>query len=94
MKRNVSHNCFHNDLGRFSARVLEREVKGRREILLEQWQAMGFDRNSVFADPMFVDPKNNDYRVKPESPALKVGFRNFEMGTWGLTSEFPTCWNE
>ena len=23
---------------------------------------------------------------------LEVGFKNFEMGTWGLTDEFPDCW--
>jgi len=46
----------------------------------------------VFADPLFVDPGSNDYRVKPESPALDVGFRNFEMGKWGLRNDFPTCW--
>lgn len=88
----VDNNCFHNDLGRFSARVLERESKVRREIELEEWQAMGFDRNSVFGDPMFVDPANDDYRVKPESPALKVGFKNFEMGQWGLAEDIPECW--
>jgi len=89
----IDHNCFCNDLGRFMARVLERESKVRREIGLEEWQAMGFDRNSVFGDPLFIDPANDDYRVKPESPALKVGFKNFEMGNWGLTADFPRCWN-
>ena len=27
---------------------------------------------SSFADPMFVDPKNKDCRVKPESPAQLI----------------------
>lgn len=88
----IDDNCFYNDIGHFTARVADREVKGRREILLEEWQSMGFDRHSVFGDPMFVDPENDDYRVKPESPALKVGFKNFEMGQWGLQPDFPTCW--
>jgi len=89
----IDRNCFCNDLGRFVARVLEREGTERREIGLDEWQAMGFDRNSVFGDPMFVDPANNDYRVKPESPALQVGFKNFDMGQWGLTGDFPHCWD-
>jgi hypothetical protein len=87
----IDRNCYYNDAGHFLARVVERQVKGRREILLEEWQAMGFDRNSVFGDPMFVDPANDDYSVKPGSPALKVGFRNFEMGKWGLQDDFPDC---
>lgn len=88
----IDYNCFFNDLGRFVARVKERESTERRDIELEDWQAMGFDRHSVFADPMFVDPGNHDYRVKPGSPALAVGFKNFDMGTWGLTDDFPKSW--
>ncbi len=61
---------------------------------LAEWRQMGFDQHSVYADPMFVDPENKDYRVKPESPALKLGFKNFEMGKWGLTDEFPKMWRE
>jgi hypothetical protein len=48
----------------------------------------------LIADPMFINPAKNDYRVKPESPALKLGFKNFEMGKWGLTDEFPKMWRE
>lgn len=35
-----------------------------------------------------------DYRVKPESPALTVGFQNFDMGNWGLQDDFPTVWED
>jgi hypothetical protein len=44
------------------------------QLTWEQWQEKGFDRQSVVADPLFVDPDNDDYRLKPESPALKLGF--------------------
>ncbi len=47
------------------------------------WQARGFDRNSLFADPQFVDPLAGDYRVRDTSPALTVGFRNFSMEGFG-----------
>ena len=49
----------------------------------EQWEAKGHDTNSVFADPMFVDPAKGDYRVKADSPALKLGFKNFPMDKFG-----------
>jgi len=89
----VDYNCFFSDLGSFVARVRLREGE-QRKYSLEEWRKLGFDRHSVFADPMFVDAEHNDYRVKPDSPALKLGFENFEMGQWGLTHDFPDVWRD
>ncbi|MGJ8650910.1 MAG: chitobiase/beta-hexosaminidase C-terminal domain-containing protein [Opitutaceae bacterium] len=49
---------------------------------LESWQQFQ-GKHSVVADPMFVDPANRDYRVIPDSPALKLGFKNFPMNQFG-----------
>lgn len=43
------------------------------------WQKMGFDRNSVQADPRFVNEAVRDYRLSPDSPALKLGFRQIPV---------------
>ena len=51
---------------------------------LEEWRAKGYDQNSVCGDPMFVDPERGDYRVKPDSPALELGFKNFPMNQFGV----------
>ena len=56
---------------------------------MDEGRELGFDRDSVFTDPMFVDPKNNDYRVRPESPTLRVDFQNFDMNDFGVTEDFP-----
>jgi len=40
-----------------------------------QWREASFDQHSVVADPLFVDPENDDYRLKPGSPALGLGFQ-------------------
>ena len=40
----------------------------------EAWQAEGMDRDSVIADPLFVNPAEDDYRLRPESPAWALGF--------------------
>ncbi len=53
-----------------------------------------YDTHSLLADPMFVDPENGDYRVRPESPALKLGFKNFDMDSFGLLPDFPTKWEQ
>jgi hypothetical protein len=94
----IDNNCFYSSAGEFQAVVDQlRSDNGKRNprvYVLEEWQKLGFDQNSVFADPLFLDPKRYDFRVQPESPALKVGFKNFEMGKWGLTDEFPGRWRE
>ncbi len=41
----------------------------------QSWQAQGMDRHSIVADPLFVAPEKDDYRLQPNSPALKLGFK-------------------
>ena len=51
-----------------------------------KFAANGCDANSLVGDPMFIDPAKGDYRVQEGSPALKLGFRNFRMDQFGVTS--------
>ncbi|MFC1713994.1 right-handed parallel beta-helix repeat-containing protein [Candidatus Poribacteria bacterium] len=50
----------------------------------EDWQKRDLDNHSIVADPLFVDPANDDYSLKPDSPALKLGFRPIDMSRVGL----------
>lgn len=47
------------------------------------WQAAGFDLNSIWADPLFVDPGNDDYRLQETSPAFSLGFRAIDTSRVG-----------
>jgi hypothetical protein len=49
-----------------------------------KWQSFGLDGNSVVADPEFVDPAAYDFRLKPTSPALTLGFRPPDWSQAGL----------
>jgi len=48
------------------------------------WQAAGWDQHSLIADPMFVDWKHDDFRLKPESPAFKLGFKAIPVEEIGI----------
>lgn len=49
----------------------------------EEWKAKGLDTKSIIADPMFVDPENGDYSLRPDSPAFKLGFEPIDVSDVG-----------
>ena len=52
-----------------------------------EWQRMGFDTHSVITDPLFVDPEHDDYRLRPESSAWKLGFVPIDVTKIGPSGE-------
>ena len=52
-----------------------------------EWQKTGQDQHSIVADPLFVDPGKDDFRLKPDSPALKKGFKPIDVSKSGLVGE-------
>lgn len=48
----------------------------------DEWREKGMDKNSIIADPMFVAPEKDDFRLKPDSPAIKMGFIPFELSKY------------
>ena len=55
---------------------------GKQATSLAKWQEKQ-GKNGLFADPLFVDPVNRNYHVRENSPALKLGFKNFPIDQFG-----------
>ncbi|MDB6135406.1 MAG: putative pectin lyase [Verrucomicrobiales bacterium] len=47
------------------------------------WQALGQDGHSLIADPLFMDPKQGDFKLRPESPAPQTGFEPWDTSAVG-----------
>jgi len=41
----------------------------------EAWRSYGLDSGTIVADPQFVEPGQGNYRLKTDSPALRLGFQ-------------------
>ena len=46
----------------------------------------GCDAYSTVGDPLFIDAERGDFRVQEGSPALELGFVNFQMDQFGVRS--------
>ena len=59
-----------------------RKLEGIKDV----WYTPRMDERSRIADPQFVDAVKRDFRLKPQSPALSLGFEEIdytEMGLYG-----------
>ena len=58
----------------------------------EEWQKGGQDVGSIIADPLFVNPASGDWRLKPGSPAISIGFKPFDLNSFGVRG--PKEWRD
>jgi hypothetical protein len=57
---------------------------GRPVISLKEWREKGFGAHSILARPMYVDPWNRDFRLKPGSPNTGAGKDGATIGALGV----------
>ncbi len=62
---------------------------GQRHIDEQRDKGYGVETNSISADPMFVDLEKGDLRLRPESPAHRLGFDVWDISTAGLEPGHP-----
>ncbi len=48
-----------------------------------EWTQAGHDQRSVIADPLFLDPERGDFRLRPNSPAARIGFQPIDVSSVG-----------
>ena len=72
----MDNNCYWDASGR--------EVKPIGKSMADWQKQTGHDKNSIIADPGFVDAKNYNFHLKSNSPALKVGFKPFDYTKAGV----------
>jgi hypothetical protein len=75
----MDHNVYFDT--RLAARPDDLRFAG---VPLAEWRRRGHDVHSVVADPLFVAPEKFDFRLRPESPALKLGFRPIDLSRVGV----------
>jgi parallel beta-helix repeat protein len=83
---NWSNNKYRlNDNVYFDARPEERpETMRFLGATFDDWRKRGHDISSVVADPLFFNPKAYNFRLSPNSPALKLGFKPIDISKVGV----------
>ncbi|MHC4251212.1 MAG: right-handed parallel beta-helix repeat-containing protein [Planctomycetota bacterium] len=65
------------------------EAETMGEPFLAALRKAGHDAQSHYGDPMFVDWRSGDLRLRPDSPVPKMGIRLLSLSDVGLTKDFP-----
>jgi len=78
-KSRVEHNLY------YCGGVPETETPA----FLKTLRAQGVSTTDAYADPKFVDLKAGNFRLKPESPAFKMGIKQIDLNGVGLMKNFP-----
>jgi parallel beta-helix repeat protein len=60
----------------------------KETLTFEQYRTnSGLDGHSLFADPLFVDKANHNFRLQPDSPARGTGLGGVNMGAYATGNE-------
>ena len=57
---------------------------GGKNLTWDEWRALGFDKDSVVAAPLFVDAAADNYDLADDSPSFALGFKRIPVERIGL----------
>lgn len=60
---------------------------------VKQWQALGYDRRSIIADPNFADPSSGDFTLADDSPVWQLGFEPIDTDRVGPRPVDKRCFD-
>lgn len=80
-------NVYYNACGKAQIRV-ENELLSLDEWKKHMRNKLTYDADSICADPLFVDAENHDYRLREDSPALKLGIKTIDASEIGLRKDY------
>ena len=63
-------------------------IAGDPETRWAAWHDSGQDARSIIADPLFVDPAKDNYQLRGDSPACKIGFKPIPVEEIGLRASW------
>ena len=73
--------------GKIPSSLTELNSDPEKTITWKKWREWGRDRDSKFADPLFVNPAGRDFRLKAESPAAGLGFVPWDLNVAGVRGD-------
>ncbi|PIY42627.1 MAG: hypothetical protein COZ05_13415 [Armatimonadetes bacterium CG_4_10_14_3_um_filter_59_10] len=82
--KEANHNLYYNVGAQNTNNADSYTVRfGGPPLAFPQWQEKGFDVDSIIADPLFVDSARDNYSLRPNSPALRLGFKQIDTSRIG-----------
>ena len=72
----IDYNCYWD--------VRTKNPKFHDDLLFTDWQKHGYDKHSIVADPLFVNPLQFDFRFKNNAIARKIKFKPFDYSKAGV----------
>ncbi len=83
----MNRNIYYNAVGKAQIRV-ENELLSFDEWKNCEKNCLGYDRDSISADPMFADAEHHDYRLLETSPAFALGIHSIDIREIGLCGDY------